>query len=89
MINEFAIGKKLIKILTGQSIFFFIERIDDLLQVFTIYFNFAFFSLFQEVLHTICYPHGQVHRIVIFKKNGVQAMVEYPFYNRLNYKLLF
>lgn len=32
----------------------------------------------QEVLHTISSPHGQVHRIVIFKKNGVQAMVEYP-----------
>ncbi|KAJ9588341.1 hypothetical protein L9F63_018267, partial [Diploptera punctata] len=31
-----------------------------------------------EVLHTICSPSGQVLRIVIFKKNGVQAMVEYP-----------
>lgn len=36
------------------------------------------FSVLQEVLHTISSPHGQVHRIVIFKKNGVQAMVEYP-----------
>jgi len=34
--------------------------------------------LFQEVLHTICSPSGQVLRIVIFKKNGTQAMVEYP-----------
>jgi hypothetical protein len=34
--------------------------------------------LFQEVLHTICSPSGQVLRIVIFKKNGMQAMVEYP-----------
>ncbi|KAG5320730.1 HNRPL protein, partial [Pseudoatta argentina] len=32
-----------------------------------------------EVLHTISAPSGQVQRIVIFKKNGVQAMVEYPF----------
>ncbi|KOC66941.1 Heterogeneous nuclear ribonucleoprotein L, partial [Habropoda laboriosa] len=32
-----------------------------------------------EVLHTISTPSGQVQRIVIFKKNGVQAMVEYPF----------
>lgn len=32
----------------------------------------------QEVLHTISVPSGQVQRIVIFKKNGVQAMVEYP-----------
>ena len=30
-----------------------------------------------EVLHTICSPVGQVNRIVIFKKNGVQAMVEF------------
>ncbi|XP_023247000.1 heterogeneous nuclear ribonucleoprotein L [Copidosoma floridanum] len=32
-----------------------------------------------EVLHAISHPSGQVQRIVIFKKNGVQAMVEYPF----------
>ena len=30
-----------------------------------------------EVLHTICSPVGTVNRIVIFKKNGVQAMVEF------------
>ncbi|XP_067204695.1 heterogeneous nuclear ribonucleoprotein L isoform X1 [Linepithema humile] len=30
-----------------------------------------------EVLHTISAPSGQVQRIVIFKKNGVQAMVEF------------
>lgn len=30
-----------------------------------------------EVLHTICSPVGGVQRIVIFKKNGVQAMVEF------------
>lgn len=30
-----------------------------------------------EVLHTICQPSGNVLRIVIFKKNGVQAMVEF------------
>ncbi|XP_076464573.1 heterogeneous nuclear ribonucleoprotein L-like isoform X1 [Babylonia areolata] len=30
-----------------------------------------------DVMHTICSPYGQVQRIVIFKKNGVQAMVEY------------
>lgn len=30
-------------------------------------------------MHTINSPYGQVQRIVIFKKNGVQAMVEYPF----------
>lgn len=28
-------------------------------------------------MHKICNPHGQVLRIVIFKKNGVQAMVEF------------
>uniref|UniRef100_A0A6M2DU66 Putative polypyrimidine tract-binding protein n=1 Tax=Xenopsylla cheopis TaxID=163159 RepID=A0A6M2DU66_XENCH len=30
-----------------------------------------------DVLHTICTQHGKVLRIVIFKKNGVQAMVEF------------
>uniref|UniRef100_A0A2M4CS96 Putative heteroproteinous nuclear ribonucleoprotein l n=1 Tax=Anopheles darlingi TaxID=43151 RepID=A0A2M4CS96_ANODA len=30
-----------------------------------------------DVLYTICHPNGQVQRIVIFKKNGVQAMVEF------------
>ncbi|KAH8027564.1 hypothetical protein HPB51_007114 [Rhipicephalus microplus] len=33
-----------------------------------------------DVIHTICTPSGKVMRIVIFKKNGVQAMVEYPFF---------
>lgn len=35
------------------------------------------FVYLQDVLHKICNPHGQVLRIVIFKKNGVQAMVEF------------
>ncbi|KAI8787835.1 heterogeneous nuclear ribonucleoprotein L [Biomphalaria glabrata] len=30
-----------------------------------------------DVMHTINSPYGQVLRIVIFKKNGVQAMVEF------------
>lgn len=30
-----------------------------------------------EVMHTICSPFGNVLRVVIFRKNGVQAMVEY------------
>jgi heterogeneous nuclear ribonucleoprotein L len=34
-------------------------------------------GLSQEVIYTICHPHGTVLRIVIFKKNGVQAMVEF------------
>lgn len=33
----------------------------------------------QDVLYTICNNCGPVQRIVIFRKNGVQAMVEYPF----------
>ena len=33
----------------------------------------------QDVISAICAPHGNVLRIVIFRKNGVQAMVEYPF----------
>lgn len=34
--------------------------------------------LSQDVLYTICNNCGPVQRIVIFRKNGVQAMVEYP-----------
>lgn len=30
-----------------------------------------------DILHTICTPHARVIRIVIFQKNGVQAMVEF------------
>uniref|UniRef100_A0A3Q3R8T8 RRM domain-containing protein n=1 Tax=Monopterus albus TaxID=43700 RepID=A0A3Q3R8T8_MONAL len=33
-----------------------------------------------DVLFTICNNCGPVQRIVIFRKNGVQAMVEYPFF---------
>ncbi|KAG1681987.1 Heterogeneous nuclear ribonucleoprotein L [Nymphon striatum] len=33
----------------------------------------------RDIIHTIASPLGKVLRIVIFKKNGVQAMVEYPF----------
>lgn len=40
-------------------------------------FLFFIFLSLQDVLHKICVPHGQVMRIVIFKKNGVQAMVEF------------
>ncbi|NWU04310.1 HNRPL protein, partial [Urocynchramus pylzowi] len=36
------------------------------------------FSITTDVLYTICNPCGPVQRIVIFRKNGVQAMVEYP-----------
>ncbi|XP_037918067.1 heterogeneous nuclear ribonucleoprotein L isoform X3 [Hermetia illucens] len=36
-----------------------------------------FYPITVDVLHKICHPHGQVQRIVIFKKNGVQAMVEF------------
>lgn len=39
----------------------------------------------QDVLYTICNNCGPVQRIVIFRKNGVQAMVEYPFLNGLTH----
>ena len=42
--------------------------------------TFSFFC-FQDVLHKITQDFGNVLRIVIFKKHGVQAMVEYPFPN--------
>jgi heterogeneous nuclear ribonucleoprotein L len=44
--------------------------------LFTI-FN-PLFPITTEVIHKICSPHGVVVRIVIFHKNGVQAMVEFP-----------
>lgn len=34
--------------------------------------------LFQKVIESICKDSGEVQRIVIFRKRGVQAMVEYP-----------
>lgn len=41
-------------------------------------FHLAHLCFLQDVLYTICNPCGPVQRIVIFRKNGVQAMVEYP-----------
>ncbi|KAL6084630.1 hypothetical protein STEG23_025812 [Scotinomys teguina] len=35
------------------------------------------YSITTNVLYTICNPCGPVQRIVIFRKNGVQAMVEF------------
>lgn len=43
----------------------------------------CFVSCSQDVLYTICNNCGPVQRIVIFRKNGVQAMVEYPFRSSL------
>merc|ERR1711881_490221 len=37
----------------------------------------AVYPITTEVLHTICQPCGEVQRIVIFRKRGVQAMVEF------------
>ncbi|XP_032811644.1 heterogeneous nuclear ribonucleoprotein L-like isoform X3 [Petromyzon marinus] len=39
--------------------------------------NNALYPITTEVIHTICSPYGVVQRIVIFKKNGVQALVEF------------
>lgn len=38
---------------------------------------FCFISVPQDVLNQICTPSGNVVRIVVFKKNGVQAMIEF------------
>lgn len=50
-------------------------------SITTFYFmlNFFFPILVQDVLYTVCNPIGSVLRIVIFKRNGIQAMVEYPY----------
>uniref|UniRef100_A0A8C2SPS7 HNRPL protein n=1 Tax=Coturnix japonica TaxID=93934 RepID=A0A8C2SPS7_COTJA len=42
------------------------------------------YSITTDVLYTICNPCGPVQRIVIFRKNGVQAMVEYPLMHQSN-----
>ena len=42
------------------------------------------YSITTDVLYTICNPCGPVQRIVIFRKNGVQAMVEYTFLGNWN-----
>uniref|UniRef100_A0A8C2WRV0 Heterogeneous nuclear ribonucleoprotein L2 n=1 Tax=Cyclopterus lumpus TaxID=8103 RepID=A0A8C2WRV0_CYCLU len=39
------------------------------------------YPITSDVLYTICNNCGPVQRIVIFRKNGVQAMVEYPFFH--------
>ncbi|XP_022088955.1 heterogeneous nuclear ribonucleoprotein L-like isoform X1 [Acanthaster planci] len=36
-----------------------------------------FYSITTEVIHTICKGFGEVLRIVIFRKNGIQSMVEF------------
>uniref|UniRef100_A0A4W5NKA5 RRM domain-containing protein n=1 Tax=Hucho hucho TaxID=62062 RepID=A0A4W5NKA5_9TELE len=36
------------------------------------------YPITSDVLYTVCNNCGPVQRIVIFRKNGVQAMVEYP-----------
>ena len=48
------------------------ERVNHIL-LFTI-LN-PMYPITTDVLHTICSTHGQVLRIVVFKKHGVQAMV--------------
>ena len=35
-------------------------------------------AMTQEVMRTICSPYGFVQRIVVFRKNGLQVLVEYP-----------
>lgn len=34
--------------------------------------------MLQDVIRTICSPYGFVQRTVIFRKNGLQVLVEYP-----------
>ncbi|KAJ8266313.1 hypothetical protein GJAV_G00128980 [Gymnothorax javanicus] len=41
-----------------------------------------------DVLYTICHNCAPVQRIVIFRKNGVQAMVEYPYSFKYFHSLL-
>lgn len=39
----------------------------------------VFSVVFQNNLHEVFQGYGYIQRIVIFRKNGLQAMVEYPF----------
>lgn len=37
------------------------------------------------MIRTICSPYGFVQRIVVFRKNGLQVLVEYPVYSTIMY----
>jgi hypothetical protein len=37
-----------------------------------------FYYSLQDVIRTICSPYGFVQRVVVFRKNGLQVLVEYP-----------
>lgn len=48
-----------------------------------------FCFMLQDVLYTVCNPIGNVLRIVIFKRNGIQAMVEYPYWKKEELRIVF
>lgn len=52
-------------------------KLNDI-DIYIDFFLSFFFSFRQDILY-ICNRCGPVQRIVIFGKNRVQAMVEYPF----------
>lgn len=60
----------------------FIEAlfIDDYVSSTLFWIGTLFCFMLQDVLYTVCNPIGNVLRIVIFKRNGIQAMVEYPYW---------
>jgi len=39
----------------------------------------VYIVMFQDVMHTICASHGHIDKIVLFRKQFVQALVQYPF----------
>lgn len=56
--------------------------IDDYVSSSPFWIGTLFCFMLQDVLYTVCNPIGNVLRIVIFKRNGIQAMVEYPYWKK-------
>lgn len=63
------------KILTPVSKAGDVERAEHNILLLSIH-N-VMYPITVDVIHTICKPYGQVARIVIFRKGGTQAMVEF------------
>ncbi|OQV21813.1 Heterogeneous nuclear ribonucleoprotein L [Hypsibius exemplaris] len=65
---------------TSQKIHRTGGNVDDPLKehnVLLLSVNNAIYPIDVDVIHKICSPHGNVQRIVVFRKLGIQAMVEF------------
>lgn len=67
----------------------FVEALfeDDYVSSTSFWIETLFCFMLQDVLYTVCNPIGNVLRIVIFKRNGIQAMVEYPYWKEAHRRI--